>query len=245
MTTTIEPGLPELPEPHIKAYGVMPALYTEEQLLSAIAADRKRGDEVDRWVDTRCVHLDETVRMGHSYDWDGWECSRLEMHTPHASFAIWPHQLGGKQRWSMYCNRDGLLMFERFGSKKAAQAEAEMVAESIAATTAPAEAKASVSAGLSDEQIFEIVASAMGNSLLAEDLREGFPIHTEAEDWLKVARALSSRLLPPDWVAVPREPTDEMVDAACDIGEGLYRVDFIRAYEAALSAAPMPKEPTK
>lgn len=40
----------------------------------------------------------------------------------------------------------------------------------------------------SDEKIFEIVANAIGNPLLAEDLKEGFAMHVEPEDWLKVFR---------------------------------------------------------
>lgn len=40
-TTQLEP---ELPEPYVKAHGVMPALYTEAQVLSAIAADRNKRE---------------------------------------------------------------------------------------------------------------------------------------------------------------------------------------------------------
>ena len=37
------------------------------------------------------------------------------------------------------------------------------------------------------------------------------------------------------YVLVPVEPTDEMVDAACAAVDDLYRVDFVRAYEAAIA----------
>ena len=44
----------------------------------------------------------------------------------------------------------------------------------------------------SDDEIFEIVANAIGNPLLAEDMKEGFAMHVEPEDWLKVFRIAAS-----------------------------------------------------
>ena len=41
------------------------------------------------------------------------------------------------------------------------------------------------------------------------------------------------------WKLVPVEPDDAMVDAACDAGD-LFRVDFVRAFEAAIEEAPTP-----
>lgn len=43
---------------------------------------------------------------------------------------------------------------------------------------------------LTDEQIYVLAANAMGNPMLVKDLRGGFPIHTEPDDWLKFARAI-------------------------------------------------------
>jgi hypothetical protein len=50
---------------------------------------------------------------------------------------------------------------------------------------APASPAASV---LTDEQIFEIVARELGHAF-PEDLSNGFIVHSEPEDWLKVVRA--------------------------------------------------------
>lgn len=45
--------------------------------------------------------------------------------------------------------------------------------------------------------------------------------------------------VPKGWKLVPEDPDDEMIDAACD-ASGAYRVDFVRAYAAALAKAPQP-----
>jgi len=48
----------------------------------------------------------------------------------------------------------------------------------------------------------------------------------------------SSKLNIPDgWQIVPIECSDEMIDAACD-ASNLYRVDFMRSWNAALSVSP-------
>jgi len=47
--------------------------------------------------------------------------------------------------------------------------------------------------------------------------------------------ALAQPDVPEGYVLVPVEPTDEMVDAACAAVDDLYRVDFVRAYEAAIA----------
>ena len=41
------------------------------------------------------------------------------------------------------------------------------------------------------------------------------------------------------WKLVPVEPDDTMVYAACD-ASNLFRVDFVRAFEAAIEEAPTP-----
>ena len=41
------------------------------------------------------------------------------------------------------------------------------------------------------------------------------------------------------WKLVPVEPDDAMVYAACD-ASNLFRVDFVRAFEAAIEEAPTP-----
>lgn len=43
---------------------------------------------------------------------------------------------------------------------------------------------------LTDEEIFEIVGQVLGQPLIADDLREGFSVHTEPRDWLNFARAI-------------------------------------------------------
>lgn len=43
--------------------------------------------------------------------------------------------------------------------------------------------------------------------------------------------------VPEGWKLVPVEPTDEMVDAACDTSD-FFRVDFVRAWDAAIKASP-------
>jgi hypothetical protein len=51
--------------------------------------------------------------------------------------------------------------------------------------------------------------------------------------------ALNSRpapAIPDGYVLVPAEPTDEMIDLACDITD-TYRVEMVRAYEAMIAAA--------
>lgn len=45
--------------------------------------------------------------------------------------------------------------------------------------------------------------------------------------------------VPIGWKIVPEDPDDEMIDSACD-ASGAYRVDFVRAYTAALAKAPQP-----
>lgn len=47
---------------------------------------------------------------------------------------------------------------------------------------------------------------------------------------------MSGKFLDGGMVRVPVEPTDEMIDVACD-ASNLYRVDFIRAWDAAIIEA--------
>jgi hypothetical protein len=43
---------------------------------------------------------------------------------------------------------------------------------------------------LNERQIFEIAAEAIGNPLLADDLEEGFTVHTESRDWIGFAKQI-------------------------------------------------------
>lgn len=49
---------------------------------------------------------------------------------------------------------------------------------------------------MTDDDILRLVAEKLGNPLLFEDLKEDFTVHTEAEDWIKFARALLSATQP-------------------------------------------------
>jgi hypothetical protein len=49
---------------------------------------------------------------------------------------------------------------------------------------------------MTDDDILRLVAEKLGNPLLFEDLKEDFTVHTEAEDWIKFARALLSASKP-------------------------------------------------
>lgn len=46
--------------------------------------------------------------------------------------------------------------------------------------------------------------------------------------------------LPEGWKLVPVQPTEEMIKAGCGEGDDIYDSAFIRAYDAALAAAPTP-----
>lgn len=50
-----------------------------------------------------------------------------------------------------------------------------------------------------------------------------------------VAQQPQAEAVPPTHVLVPVEPTDEMIDAACEAVKDLYWVDFVRAYKAAIA----------
>lgn len=76
------------------------------------------------WRDTRTVSMDHTMIFGHSYNWEGWQSARKELHTDWGSFAIWPDYLGDKQsRWNVYHDLDG-----GYRSNLASRDEAEQVA---------------------------------------------------------------------------------------------------------------------
>lgn len=66
-------------------------------------------------------------------------------------------------------------------------------------------------AGPSDERIFEIVGEVLGQPLIADDLREGFTVHTEPRDWVNFARALLA--------APPNRQKDN--DSATGNGDGM------------------------
>jgi len=90
----------------------------------------------DPWVDTRLVKLDLGIIMGHGYDWEGFEDLRSEMHTPEASFAVWPETSffaeRRSRRWSMYCTRDGSLSIGGYSCEAHAKEDAESMALSMA-----------------------------------------------------------------------------------------------------------------
>ena len=46
---------------------------------------------------------------------------------------------------------------------------------------------------LTDDEILQLVATVLGNPLLFEDLKQDFTVHTEADDWIKFARALKEK----------------------------------------------------
>lgn len=50
-------------------------------------------------------------------------------------------------------------------------------------------------------------------------------------------QAAHAAALPPGFVAVPVEPTDEMIDAGCDAADA-FRIDMASAYAAMLAARP-------
>lgn len=166
-----------------------------------------------RWVETRLVSLEWPVQMSLGYDWESWELCRLEMHTPAASFAIWPDRIGGK-RWSIYCTANGLLKLETY-TEQTAKAECEMLAESLAATTPPqprAEEVATVpwpkvtrySGGASPEGIAGRVWLQLG-----DDPEETEYIRTRPD--AVPAPAGGER---EGWKLVPEVPTPEMIEAA-------------------------------
>lgn len=49
------------------------------------------------------------------------------------------------------------------------------------------------------------------------------------------ARQPQAEAVAPGYVLVPVKPTDEMIDAACSAVDDLYRMDFLRAYTAAIA----------
>ena len=50
-------------------------------------------------------------------------------------------------------------------------------------------------------------------------------------------QAAHGAALPPGFVAVPVEATDEMIDVACEAADA-FRLDMVRAYAAMLAARP-------
>jgi hypothetical protein len=43
---------------------------------------------------------------------------------------------------------------------------------------------------VSDDDVLRLAAQVLGNPLLFEDLKQDFTVHTEADDWIKFARAI-------------------------------------------------------
>ena len=59
--------------------------------------------------DGRRLHLDDTMAMSKSYDWDGYELLRQEAYGLGASYMIWPDHIGSKS-FNLYGDADGLYM---------------------------------------------------------------------------------------------------------------------------------------
>lgn len=57
-------------------------------------------------------------------------------------------------------------------------------------TNDSADTRAMGTSAVTEEQIFDLVGEVLGQPLIAEDLREGFTVHTEPRDWVNFARAL-------------------------------------------------------
>ena len=73
------------------------------------------------WTDTREVEFDPTVILSpDQYDFSGWDCMRMEIHTPSGAWAVWPS--GGK--FSQYGGPNGLMCFERFSTREEAEERA-------------------------------------------------------------------------------------------------------------------------
>ena len=73
------------------------------------------------WTDTREVEFDPTVILSpDQYDFSGWDCMRMEIHTPSGAWAVWPS--GGK--FSLYGGPNGLMCFERFSTREEAEERA-------------------------------------------------------------------------------------------------------------------------
>lgn len=111
--------------------------------------------------------------------------------------------------------------------------------------------KREVSAGLSDEiqpLITEVINAAFDCGAYDGEAEGYKPIVAKSKAAREaLIRALESRLrLPEGWVAVPKEPTEEMIDAGCECEPatkwGSNGEVFCERYKAAIAAAPLPKQ---
>ena len=91
-----------------------------ERLVGELEAAAK-GAMALAWTDTREVEFDPTVILSpDQYDFSGWDCMRMEIHTPSGAWAVWPS--GGK--FSLYGGPNGLMCFERFSTREEAEERA-------------------------------------------------------------------------------------------------------------------------
>ena len=91
-----------------------------ERLVGELGAAAK-GAMALAWTDTREVEFDPTVILSpDQYDFSGWDCMRMEIHTPSGAWAVWPS--GGK--FSLYGGPNGLMCFERFSTREEAEERA-------------------------------------------------------------------------------------------------------------------------
>lgn len=98
-------------------------------LLSALVAAADMA-----WVETRDVKFDHTIMFGHGgIDFDALDCCRQEIHSRAGSFMVWPSQIGGNAKWSVYGGPHGIMWFERFTT----EAEAKDCAVKELATICP------------------------------------------------------------------------------------------------------------
>lgn len=67
---------------------------------------------------TTDVKIDRSVLFGRGYDFFGLESLRQELVSDKFGYLIWPDN----QKWSAYCDVDGGLMFDKFGSECEAKA---------------------------------------------------------------------------------------------------------------------------
>jgi len=122
---------PKVPE-YLRDYEEVPlysAATVAEMRAKADAAERRvgeleaaaKGAMALAWTDTREVEFDPTVILSpDQYDFSGWDCMRMEIHTPSGAWAVWPS--GGK--FSLYGGPNGLMCFERFSTREEAEERA-------------------------------------------------------------------------------------------------------------------------
>lgn len=100
---------------------------------------------------------------------------------------------------------------------------------------------------MTDDDILRLVAEKLGNPLLFEDLKEDFTVHTEAEDWIKFARALLSASKPAaiDGQGAVAWMTDDGRVATDETKRSAMANSSKPAFNIPLYAAPQPSQPAE